>query len=524
MSHDYSKFQHLSPFEIKDELIALATKNFGNKMLNAGRGNPNFIVTHPREAFFQLGMFALQEAERFFAFIPSLGATPENDGMDLRFDAFINANSQNPGVQLLKKIFAFAHEKMGITKSELIVEFVNGILGDNYPVPPRMLKYSEQIAAKYVLKEMGYKRSINTVDVFATEGGTAAMTYIFQSLRNNGVINKGDKIALGMPIFVPYIEIPHLEEYQLVQVGVEGNYDSGWQYTDKELEKLLDPEIKAFFVVNPTNPTSVRIKDSSLKKIQEIIEKRPDLILLTDDVYATFANGFESLFSICPKNTILVYSYSKYFGATGWRLGTIILDKVNVIDELISKLPDDKKKMLDSRYQPMTVDPRNLKFIDRMVADTRSIGLNHTSGLSTPQQVQMAIFSLSELIDVDGNFKHAMKKMKHDRYFALYEGIGIEAPHNDDDVHYYHIIPMGKLAERVYGKEFGAWLEKTKKDIEVLFELAERGVVLLPADGFGVKEPLSVRVSLSNLAAADYAKIGKVFREFLDDYYKQFKK
>lgn len=29
-------------------------------------------------------------------------------------------------------------------------------------------------------------------------------------------------------------------------------------------------------------------------------------------------------------------------------------------------------------------------FLDRMVADSRSIGLYHTSGLSTPQQVFMA--------------------------------------------------------------------------------------------------------------------------------------
>lgn len=34
----------------------------------------------------------------------------------------------------------------------------------------------------------------------------------------------------------------------------------------------------------------------------------------------------------------------------------------------------------------------------RIVADSRSVGLYHTSGLSTPQQIQMALFALTSLI------------------------------------------------------------------------------------------------------------------------------
>ena len=55
------KFETLSPFEIKDELIALAKKTSRttqSAFLNAGRGNPNWIATTPREGFFLLGQFA----------------------------------------------------------------------------------------------------------------------------------------------------------------------------------------------------------------------------------------------------------------------------------------------------------------------------------------------------------------------------------------------------------------------------------------------------------------------------------
>ena len=54
-----------------------------------------------------------------------------------------------------------------------------------------------------------------------------------------------------------------------------------------------------------------------------IIKERPDLIILTDDVYVAFADNFVTLFAICLSSTILVYSSSKYCCATGWRMGVV---------------------------------------------------------------------------------------------------------------------------------------------------------------------------------------------------------
>ena len=61
------KFETLGPFEIKDELISLAKKTSRttqSSFLNAGRGNPNWIATTPREGFFLLGQFAVTESKR----------------------------------------------------------------------------------------------------------------------------------------------------------------------------------------------------------------------------------------------------------------------------------------------------------------------------------------------------------------------------------------------------------------------------------------------------------------------------
>ena len=61
------KMSEISPFELKDILIRLADESARKSthiMLNAGRGNPNWIATTPREAFFLLGQFALEECRR----------------------------------------------------------------------------------------------------------------------------------------------------------------------------------------------------------------------------------------------------------------------------------------------------------------------------------------------------------------------------------------------------------------------------------------------------------------------------
>jgi ATP-binding cassette subfamily B multidrug efflux pump len=66
-------------------------------------------------------------------------------------------------------------------------------------------------------------------------------------------------------------------------------------------------------------------------------------MIISDDVYGTFVKDFSSLMSKLPYNTIGVYSYSKYFGVTGWRLGTMALHKNNVFDKRIS---DEKLSLI----------------------------------------------------------------------------------------------------------------------------------------------------------------------------------
>src|SRR5215472_16391341 len=67
---DLDKLARLSPFELKDTLIKLASSHSERLMLNAGRASPNVLATVPRHGFFQLGMFAMSETDRSCGDLP----------------------------------------------------------------------------------------------------------------------------------------------------------------------------------------------------------------------------------------------------------------------------------------------------------------------------------------------------------------------------------------------------------------------------------------------------------------------
>ena len=521
---DLKKFDKLGPFEIKDFLAKVATKSVADSdstlaYLNAGRGNPNWVATEPREAFFLLGQFAVTESKRVFDLPPGVAGMPKVAGSAARLAAWLGQHQSMPGAGFLQKMVPWAVKKFGFDADKFVGELTDSIIGDHYPVPDRMLVHNEQVVHEYLEWAMcGEPQPKGKFKIYAVEGGTAAMCYIFKSLKSNRILNPGDTIALGVPIFTPYLEMAHLEDYDLKFVEVHAKQENRWQYPDEELKKLLNPKVKAFFVVNPGNPYAVAISPETIQKIGAILKKRPDLILLTDDVYGTFVPGFRSLMGAYPYNTIGVYSYSKYFGCTGWRLGTIAVHEDNIFDKMIAKHPESIKKKLDKRYGSLTLEPRKIAFIDRIVADSRDVALNHTAGLSLPQQVMMTLFSAAELMDEKKDYQKACLGIVKKRVHATLEGLGLEVPPNENFDYYYGLIDFEFWARKNLGEEIVTWMKKNVHPLDIVFRLAEEhGIVLLNGSGFAAPG-WSARISFANLEDHVYDDIGRAVRSIAKGY------
>lgn len=528
------KMESISPFELKNRLIDMAdesVKKMAHTMLNAGRGNPNWIATEPREAFFLLGKFGLSECTRVQSLPEGIAGIPQKEGIAARFEAFLKDNSKEPGVKLLKDSYNYLLMEHAADPDTLVHEWAEAVIGDQYPVPDRILHFTELLIQDYLGQELCDRRPPKgTFDLFATEGGTAAMCYIFDSLQENFLLNQGDNIALLVPVFTPYIEIPQLRRYQfnVTEISADKMTADGlhtWQYQDEDIDKLKNPEIKALFITNPSNPPSYALSAETTARIVNIVKNdNPNLMIITDDVYATFIPHFRSLMAELPHNTLCVYSFSKYFGATGWRNAVIALHEYNVFDRQISRLPKEKREILNRRYATLTLHPEKLKFIDRMVADSRQVALNHTAGLSLPQQMQMSLFAAFSLLDKENSYKQKMQEIIRRRLKTLWDNTGFTLVEDPLRVGYYTEIDMLVWAEKFYGDKFVEYLKKTYSPLDVVFRLAkETSLVLLNGGGFDGPE-WSVRASLANLNENDYATIGQGLKRILDEYAEEWKK
>ncbi|WP_293712046.1 bifunctional aspartate transaminase/aspartate 4-decarboxylase [uncultured Parabacteroides sp.] len=530
------KMSEISPFELKDILIDLADESARKSthiMLNAGRGNPNWIATTPREAFFLLGQFGMEECRRGTKLedgMVGLAGVPEKKRIAVRFKEFLDKHEETPGSRLLRDTYEYMVREKGVDENDLVHEWAEGVIGDQYPVPDRILKYTEVLVEDYLkLALCNNHPPKGKFDLFATEGGTAAMCYIFDSLQQNFLLNKGDKIVLFAPVFTPYIEIPEQARYlfdviEIHALKMTGDGYHTWQYQEKDLDVLKDPSVKAAFIVNPSNPPSYALTEGLTECIVDIVTNfNPNLMIITDDVYATFVPGFRSLISVLPDNTLCVYSFSKYFGATGWRLAVVALHEDNIYDRMIADLPDDKKAALNKRYDSIMIDPSKMKLIDRMVADSRQVALNHTAGLSLPQQTQMALFSAFSLLDAENLYQSRMIEIIHERLHTLWESTGFTLLDDPLRAGYYSEIDMEVWAKKFYGDEFVEYLKANYEPVDVVFRLAqETALVLLNGGGFDAPE-WSIRASLANLKTEDYVRIGEGIASILHSYAEKWK-
>jgi aspartate 4-decarboxylase len=517
------RYGDLSPFELKNKLVELAKHRGERMMLNAGRGNPNWVALEPRAAYFRLGEFAVAESGRV-ALGPDFGGLPKRRGIAERLRAFLALHPDAPGTGLLTRGLDYARDALGFDPDLLVGEWVDGVLGDHYPLPVRMLTHAEQLVRAHLVAEVfAGDAAGGRYDLFAVEGASAGITYVFQSLVHSGLLAPGDCVAVGVPIFTPYLEVPRLPEYRFDLVEVAQDEALGWRYPAAQIDRLRDPRVKAFLAVNPSNPTAVAMDPATVARVGEIVRERPDLIVITDDVYAPFVDGFRSLASTAPANTILLYSFSKFWGATGLRLGVVGLHGTNALDARLAAATGEQLASAQARYGAVSMAPERMKLIDRMAADSRAVGLNHTAGLSTPQQIQMTLFALDGLLDDAGTRKRVARGVVRARYERLYRGAGLTPPDDPLVTRYYTTLDVPALARQRYGDAFAEWLVASFEPIDFVVRMAEeQGVVLLDGGGFDAPR-MSVRVSLANLPDDAYEPIGRAIAGLLGDYHARWR-
>ena len=538
LNFSLAKFKNLSPFELKNTLIYLAKSKSPQDdfttFLNAGRGNPNFFNSFVRQCYTQLQAACLQLSSELQP-IPSikkivaLEAYPLPNKMNFKRAIIKNLKKmcKKKECDFIKSYLNFLEKqakKKNLKVNRIMHDLVLSMIGCFYPSPPQIQPHLNLVAKNFmhrlIFNNKKTTEKIDDYEYFATEGAAAGILYVFNTLHINGLLRHGDTIAIITPIFSPYLEMPILRRYKLKILQLKGSPTEEWSLPDSEIEKLRDKKIKGLFMVNPANPGAFSLPYRNIQKIGEIVNNdRKDLIILSDNVYAPFVKQYNSLLYSCPKNTIEVYSLSKYFGTTGWRLGICMIRKENRFNNLLKNVPKTVKHELEKRYSLASVIPNKLTFMQRLVDDSRQVAEAHVGGLSTPQQAMIGMMMFYDLYDKQGYYKHELRSLLKHRIELLYSELNTPVLMTDRSTNYYNLLNIPEITENLYGIEAREKLEKTNY-LHFLFHLAKKyKTVLLPGIGFGAPEWF-IRISLANLASSDYKEISRNLKLCIRDFTK----
>ncbi len=113
-----------------------------------------------------------------------------------------------------------------------------------------------------------------------------------------------------------------------------------WKLEAQEISSYLDQQkiSSGVLLLNyPNNPTGLSYSESELLAISDICKKY-NLIVISDEIYGllNFKGQYSSIAKYYPDGTIISTGLSKWAGAGGWRLGTMIIP--NHLKELYKPL------------------------------------------------------------------------------------------------------------------------------------------------------------------------------------------
>jgi len=150
------------------------------------------------------------------------------------------------------------------------------------------------------------------------------------------MMNPGDEVLYpnpGYPIYESQIEFHGGKAVPYGYIETKDNFDIDTEM----LERQITPRTRLLVLNDLQNPTSAECSQAEFEKIAELVLKH-DLYVLCDEAYfdIRYDGRSKSLVSLpgMAERCVILYTFSKKFVMTGWRLGAAIGPK-EIIDVII---------------------------------------------------------------------------------------------------------------------------------------------------------------------------------------------
>ena len=165
--------------------------------------------------------------------------------------------------------------------------------------------------------------------IVVTPGSSGALQLALAAL-----VNPGDEVLIADPGYPCNRHFVRLFEGRPALIAVDES--TQYQLTADLIDRHWTGKTKAVLLASPSNPTGTCCSLSELERIVELVQRRGG-VLIVDEIYQSLVYDTkpETVLSISD-DLIVINSFSKYFGMTGWRVGWMVVPEsyVPVIDKL----------------------------------------------------------------------------------------------------------------------------------------------------------------------------------------------
>ena len=152
------------------------------------------------------------------------------------------------------------------------------------------------------------------------------------------LVNSGDKVLMADPGYPCNRNYVHLLNAQPVGIPVDAR--SGYQPTPEQVARFWSRDVAALLLATPSNPTGTLLSAETISQLYDFTRSHGGS-LIVDEIYhgLTYGVAAETALGVSD-DLIVINSFSKYFGMTGWRLGWMVVpqDCVPGIDKLAQNL------------------------------------------------------------------------------------------------------------------------------------------------------------------------------------------
>ena len=195
-----------------------------------------------------------------------------------------------------------------------------------------------ELLAERIERVNGYR--VGPARINISVGGVQGVLAAFLAL-----LEPGDEVLLPDPAWPNYEMALRLRQAGPIHYPLY--IEQGFMPRLEDLAELVTARTKLLILNSPANPTGAVFPRPIIEALVEFAQSH-DLYILADEVYDEFVFEGEHVSPALydPERVISIYSFSKIYAMTGWRVGYVVANAA--ISQLIAKIQEPQISCVSS--------------------------------------------------------------------------------------------------------------------------------------------------------------------------------